>query len=49
MSKKIWYSPNKFDTYGQEEIMCMVTTREDGGFVQICNCLYGSTHCQEQE
>ena len=27
--------------------MCLVTTQDDGSFVQICNCKYGSAHCEE--
>ena len=32
----------------EEEQMCLVTIREDGGFVQLCNCKYGSTHCEQK-
>ena len=28
--------------------MCMVTVKEDGSFVQICNCKYGSEHCNKE-
>jgi hypothetical protein len=27
--------------------MCMVTKKEDGSFVQICNCKHGSNNCKE--
>jgi len=27
--------------------MCMVTKKEDGSFVQICNCKNGSSCCKE--
>lgn len=26
----------------------MVTVKEDGSFVQICNCKYGSSFCEER-
>jgi hypothetical protein len=26
--------------------MCMVTKKEDGSFVQICNCKHGSSSCK---
>lgn len=30
-------------------IMCLVNQKPDGSFVQICNCPYGSEHCENNE
>jgi hypothetical protein len=27
--------------------MCMVKEKEDGSFVQLCNCKHGSSNCKE--
>jgi len=29
--------------------MCMVKQKEDGSFVQICNCKNGSGHCENNK
>jgi hypothetical protein len=29
--------------------MCMVNKKEDGSFVQICNCEHGSEYCKNNE
>jgi len=29
--------------------MCIVTIKEDGSFVQLCNCEHGSTNCKGTE
>ena len=29
--------------------MCKVDTKEDGSFVQICNCKHGSSFCENNK
>ena len=26
--------------------MCLITKKDDGSFVQVCNCEHGSEHCE---
>ena len=29
--------------------MCLVKEKEDGSFIQICNCKHGSDNCKNNE
>ena len=41
MSKKIWYAPNKFEAYGQEEINAVIDCLNDGWLAG-----FGTVKCQ---
>ena len=29
--------------------MCIIEKKEDGSFIQICNCKHGSDNCKERD